>query len=130
MHLERKDLQKEPLDNIPPLQFWGSIRHMSKRRPCISCSPNLSAFMSGDGLCQGRAKTRWQRSMPCQYTHPNRARDGGSLIAKAVRNISCIKFAHISKLLHLIIQKARSFTEAPEAKTIRAYITVKKKYVT
>lgn len=68
--------------------------------------------------------------MPCQYTHPNCARDGGSLIAQAVRNISSIKFTQVSKLLHLIIQKACSFAEATEAETIRAYITVKKQYVT
>lgn len=86
--------------------------------------------MSRDALCQGRVKTHWRRSLPCQYAHPNCARDGGSLIAKAVRNISSIKFTQISKLLHLIIQKARSFTEATEAETIRAHITVKKQYVT
>lgn len=26
-----KDLQTEPLHNIPPLQFWDSIRYVSKR---------------------------------------------------------------------------------------------------
>ena len=64
--------------------------------------------------------------MSCQYAHPNCARDGGSWIAKAVRSTSSIKLTQISKLLHLIIQKARSFAEATEAEAIRAYITVKK----
>lgn len=129
-HLQVKDLQKEPLHKVPPLQFWDSIRPMSKRGPGTSCSQNLSAFTSGDGPRQGRGKARWRRSVPCQYTHPSCARDGGSLIAKAVRNSSSIKFTQISKLLHLIIQKARSFGEATAAETIRAYITVKKQHVT
>jgi len=64
--------------------------------------------------------------MPCQYADRSRARERGSSIAKPVRNISSIKFTQISKLFHLIIQKARSFAQVTEAETITAYITVKK----
>lgn len=63
-------------------------------------------------------------------THIPTAPQTASLIAKAVRNSSTGRFSQISKLLHLIIQKACSFTEATEAENIRACITVKKQYVT